>query len=248
MLLRQFFRTAAVAAVAGLAGSQAIAANFSTDFIEFQLPDAWNCSHTGPEWSCRIGDSVRRNDAMIVLIGKARGPSDTWEKYEEHLKAPIKTKSGGMSKLQSIKNVEFGGQKWIDAMHGDAEMPNYFTRYLATIKDDIGVVLTYSVHKNKFDQYSKQLEDMVRTMRIVRKQPVAVAQNTPAPSKLPGGYDLAISNTQQAPVKPIAAKGADVADRPGAGSGGQSGALAMVLLAAAAGGGFFYYKKKKAGG
>ena len=40
---------------------------------------------------------------------------------------------------------------------------------MATIKNDIGVLVTYSIQKDKYAQYQQEFENMVKTLRVFRK-------------------------------------------------------------------------------
>jgi hypothetical protein len=65
--------------------------------------------------------------------------------------------------------VNVNGHPWVDALHLESEIPGFFTRYFATIKDDIGVLVTYSVAKSKYADYRKDFDNMINTLKVFRK-------------------------------------------------------------------------------
>jgi hypothetical protein len=51
----------------------------------------------------------------------------------------------------------------------ESEIPGFYTRYLATVKQDIGVLVTYSINKNKYQAYIQDFDNMVKTLKVFRK-------------------------------------------------------------------------------
>lgn len=58
----------------------------------------------------------------------------------------------------------------MDALHLESEIPGFYTRYLATVKDGIGVLVTYSVSKNKYQEYAPQFEELVKSLKAFRRE------------------------------------------------------------------------------
>ncbi|MGZ3730666.1 MAG: hypothetical protein ACXVCG_15665, partial [Bdellovibrionota bacterium] len=50
------------------------AKTFANQFIEFQLPDKWECQLDGTEWVCQSTDEQKKRDAIIVLAAKIKKP------------------------------------------------------------------------------------------------------------------------------------------------------------------------------
>ena len=67
------------------------------------------------------------------------------------------------------KTTSINGHAWVDALHMESEIPGFFTRYLATVKQDIGVLVTYSINKTKYQDYLNDFESMVKTLKVFRK-------------------------------------------------------------------------------
>lgn len=172
-------------------GVFAQAKTFSNQFIEFQLPDKWECLLDGTEWVCQSQDEQKKRDAIIVLAAKIRKPGmDDLPVYKAHLEQKLEhtTPSGEkvVSEPKFVKEIDIAGQKWIDALHLQSELPDFFTRYLATVVSDLGVLVTFSVRKDKYNEYSADIDAMIKSLRAFRKagalndDPNAVANEAPA--------------------------------------------------------------------
>lgn len=160
------------------------ATKFGNQYTEFELPPNWQCTIEHSEWVCQSTEESKKREAIIVLAAKLKGDQDSLDQYLAYLKnAKTFTSAGGQS-LKSdpkyAKMITINGQAWVDALHLESEIPGFFTRYLATVKDDIGVLVTYSISKNKYQDYVNQFENMVNTLKVFRK---------------PGGLNAADSNS-----------------------------------------------------
>lgn len=149
------------------------AAKFSNQFVEFELPPQWSCTLEGAEWVCQSSVEAKKRDAIIVLAAKLKGEQDSLDQYLAHLKSSKFFTSVQGKAMKSdpkyAKMVTLNTHPWVDSLHMDSEIPGFYTRYLATIKNDIGVLVTYSINKNKYQQYLKDFENMVNTLRVFRK-------------------------------------------------------------------------------
>jgi hypothetical protein len=149
------------------------AAKFANQFTEFELPPQWQCNLEGAEWVCQSTNDMKKKDAIIVLAAKLKGDQDSLDQYLAYLKAaktytniqgkPVK------SEPKYAKTSNLNGQPWVDALHMESELPGFYTRYLATVKQDIGVLVTYSINKNKYQQYLNDFDNMVKTLKVFRK-------------------------------------------------------------------------------
>jgi len=149
------------------------AAKFANQFAEFELPPQWQCNLEGAEWVCQNTNEAKKRDAIIVLAAKMKGDQDSLDQYLTYLKAakvfnsvigkPVK------SEPRFAKTVNLNGQAWVDALHMESEIPGFYTRYLATVKQDIGVLVTYSVSKAKYTSYQGDFDNMIKTLKVFRK-------------------------------------------------------------------------------
>lgn len=145
---------------------------FRNAYIAFEMPESWRCNLEVTEWVCRSEQGKESKEAIIILTAKEVGPTDSFPLYEQHLSKAIsvQTRGGGRNESQIVykpKNVNINDQPWIDGLHLGSEVPNYFTRYLATIKDRIAVLVTLSAHKNYYDRYSNEFFKTVMSLRVI---------------------------------------------------------------------------------
>lgn len=196
-----------------LAPSTSFAGKFANQFTEFELPAQWQCNLEGAEWVCQSTSDAKKRDAIIVLAAKLKGDQDSLDQYLSYLKAakswtsiqgkPVK------SEPKYSKYAVINGQNWVDALHMESEIPGFYTRYLATVKDDIGVLITYSINKNKYQQYLGEFENLAKTLKVFRKKgainvnpqagnifdntkiPTKVEDGTVFPGTIAGGKDAA---------------------------------------------------------
>jgi hypothetical protein len=221
-------------ATALMSGYSAHAARFANQFAEFELPPQWQCNLEGAEWVCQNTNEGKKKDAIIVLAAKLKGEQDSLDQYLAYLKAAKSFTSVLGKPLKSepkyAKMVNVNGQAWVDGLHLESEIPGFYTRYLATVKQDIGVLVTYSINKDKYQQYIDDFENMVKTLKVFRKTgginaapantnlfdntkiPSNVANDTVFPGINPsGGSDAAPKKKQQdTPLLPILLVGAAI--------------------------------------
>jgi hypothetical protein len=169
-----FFAFSGLSLLCALGTSRtAHAAKFANQFVEFELPPQWQCNLEGAEWVCQSMDANKKRDAIIVLAAKLKGDQDSLDQYTKYLTAPkIYTSVQGKSVKSDpkyTKKLSVNNQDWIDSLHLESEIPGFYTRYLATVKEDIAVLVTYSINKDKYQQYLPQFDAMVNTLKVFRK-------------------------------------------------------------------------------
>ena len=52
-------------------------------------------------------------------------------------------------------------------MHLGSEIPHYYTRYLATLKGNIAVLVTFSAHKLFYSKYSSEFFRAIKSLRVL---------------------------------------------------------------------------------
>jgi hypothetical protein len=230
--------------LAFLMAQTSFAAKFANQFIEFELPPQWQCNLEGAEWVCQSSDPAKKKDAIIVLAAKLKGDQDSLDQYLTYLKAAKSWTSvqgrAVKSEMKYAKTVNINGDAWVDALHLESEIPGFYTRYLATVKQDIGVLVTYSISKPKYQEYLGDFENMVKTLKVFRKPGLnAAPQNTNAFNNI----QIPTSMTPDAVFPGATVQGgSDQATGP---SKKQESSLPLILLVAAAVGYFIWRKKKK---
>ncbi len=231
-------------AAAALSPGQARAAKFANQFVEFELPPQWGCNLEGAEWVCQSANEAKKRDAIIVLAAKLKGDQDSLDQYLTYLKAAKTYTSVQGKPVKSdpkyAKDVNISGQPWVDALHLESEIPGFYTRYLATVKADIGVLVTYSVNKAKYQEYLEAFDNMVKTLKVFRKPGAIntggggnIFQNTQIPTGAVG-QDTVFGNA------PLAAGDGSGAPRPA-----QKSSPLPLVAGAGALIAFFIWRKKK---
>ncbi len=145
---------------------------FKNAYVAFELPDNWRCNLEQTEWVCRSEFDKQAREAVIILTAKEVGPTDSFQAYETHLNTPqqISSRKGQPLKSRIVykaKTVKINNQKWIDGLHLNSEIPNYFTRYVATIKDKIAILVTFSADQKYYTRFSKDFFRAVMSLRVI---------------------------------------------------------------------------------
>ncbi|RZA06096.1 MAG: hypothetical protein EOP11_11195 [Proteobacteria bacterium] len=228
-----------ILALAFLAPTLSHAKIFANQFIEFQLPEKWDCQLDGTEWVCQSTDEQKKRDAIIVLAAKIKKAGmDELPVYKTHLEKPQTYKSLSGEEITSepryVKELDVSGKPWIDSLHLQSEIPDFYTRYLATVEQDLGILVTFSVRKDKYEEYAPDIENMVKSMRAFRKQ-----------GDINGGTSAAAIPEGSETIFPGDGAGGGGSTKK-APAGDSGGGLAVILLLAVLGGaGFFIWKKKQ---
>ncbi len=146
------------------------AKTFTSQFSEFELPSGWDCALEGSEWVCQSDDKDRKKEAIIILAAKFRGEQDSLDQYQAYLKQPKSFNlPGGKTQISEAKSVAvktINNQRWVDALHLASEVPGFYTRYLATVKDNLGIAVTFSVAKDHYDSYQDIFEKVIATLKV----------------------------------------------------------------------------------
>jgi hypothetical protein len=150
------------------------AKRFSSKYCEFELPAGWDCALEGSEYVCQSENVDRKKESIIILAAKIRGEQDNLDEYMAYLK---KSKDynlpGGKKQVSEPKNVKLttiNDHRWVDALHLASEVPGFYTRYLATVKEDLGVAVTFSVSKDLYSTYQPIMDKLASTLRVFRQK------------------------------------------------------------------------------
>lgn len=209
-------------------------ARFTSQYCEFELPLGWNCALEGTEWVCQSENADRQREAIIILAAKIRGDQDSLDHYQNHLR---QTKTfmlpGGRTQVSEPKYSRIwestnDKHPWVDALHLASEVPGFFTRYLATTKEDLGIAVTFSVAKDHYDSYQDVFQAVIDSLRVFRRRsgaegdwslPTATRDDNVIPDLMnigsqTGGGDLSVQRRRDGQ----------------AGIGGAGGSLLLLLL------------------
>jgi len=225
----------------------AFARKFTSQYCEFELPSGWDCALEGTEWVCQSSNKDRKKEAIIILAAKIRGSQDSLVQYQGYLrKAKTFTLPGGKTQVSEAKYTklnEVNGQKWVDSLHMASEVPGFYTRYMATVKEDLGIAVTFSVAKDHYSAYQELFDSIISTLKVFRQR-----NAKPTDFKLAGNSkgDLldAIPIPDSARSFGIEGEGRK---RHNSGGSGEDDLMIYGLIAAAIGFGVMKLRKKKGG-
>jgi hypothetical protein len=147
------------------------AKTFQNSYVAFEVPDNWTCIQEGVAWTCTPQNAVEAKEAVIVLAAKVAGPEDNIGNFLNFLKQPkkITTKVGTPmpSQVMSAQERMLAGHKWVQAQHLGSEVQEYYTLYLATVKDALAILVSFSAEKSRFQNYNPIFDKAIKTLRIV---------------------------------------------------------------------------------
>lgn len=227
---------------------------FKNSYISFELPPNWNCKQEGFEHICINNFSKKQKEAIIILTAKKRGPQDSLAGYEAHLKQPRNMtnykNTPYVSKVKAVRKRKISGVDWIDALQLGSEVQTYYTRYAATVKDSLGILVSFSAHKDHYAKYSSDFIKAIQSLKVIAPKEL---------SKLDGKYkyrqkdgnlfDSALSDTFPDGVYADLNVEAANANSKGGLSGimtalGPKGLIGILLLLIVGLGGFIYMKSR----
>ncbi|MFP5386287.1 MAG: hypothetical protein ACLGHN_09435 [Bacteriovoracia bacterium] len=225
--------------------SVAEAKRFASKYCEFELPSGWECALEGSEYVCQSENADRKKESIIILAAKIRGEQDNLDEYMAYLK---KTKEynlpGGKKQISEPKNTKMSRineHQWVDALHLASEVPGFYTRYLATVKEDLGVAVTFSVTKDLYGTYQPIMDKLISTLRVFRQK-----KNTDLSALRSGNAED--PNFADATFNPNTSLDMQVnrtKKRAGGGEGGDDMTLIIVIIVVAAVAGLILKGRKK---
>lgn len=140
---------------------------YRTRFLEFSLPNAWDCDREGTETVC-VPPGLEPHKAIIIFAAKYRGIDDSLQAYTQHLETPrviaMENEVPVYSKVQYVRRAFIGGREWVDGLHIGSEVPGYNTRYLAGVTSHLGILVTFSAHVDNFEKYNTDFERSITNL------------------------------------------------------------------------------------
>jgi hypothetical protein len=133
---------------------------------------AWTCTPQGP---------IEAKEAVIVLAAKVAGPEDNLVNFHTYLSAPkrLPTKVGTPMPSQVMYAQErmLAGTKWVQAQHLGAEIQEFYTLYLATVKDSLAILVSFSAEKTRYKNYNPIFDRAIKTLKIVANNKLLFPKN-----------------------------------------------------------------------
>jgi hypothetical protein len=227
-------------------GTTSFAKRFSSKYCEFELPPGWECALEGTEYVCQSENADRKKESIIILAAKIRGEQDSLDEYMAFLKKPKEFSLPGgkkqISESKSTKMTRVNDHQWVDALHLASEVPGFYTRYLATVKEDLGVAVTFSVGKDQYAAYQPVMDKLVTTLRVFRQKKAELADLRTGKSQ-----DANFSDTTFNPNSAMDLQANKTKSR-GAGGDGDDNTTLFLILGLVGAGVFIAAKAKKKNG
>jgi LPXTG-motif cell wall-anchored protein len=237
---RRFFLILCSLVCVALTSQPVQAKLFQNSYVSFELPANWDCTLDGTEWVCVSKFAKQAKEAIIILTAKEAGATDSLISYKAHINTPrsLPDNKGKMvpSKVLALpKERLIANHTWVDGMHLGSEINSYYTRYLATIKDKLAILITLSAHKDHYTKYSSDFLKAVESLRVTAAKDIldSRASTTPAPSQEVIGT----------PILDIPSPGSDMPPEPSSGQDMKTKMMALALLIGAIG--FYLWRKRK---
>lgn len=143
-----------------------------TKHFEFSLPNNWHCEQTGRETICNAASKPPFN-SIIIFGAKHRNKEDNLDNYEQHLLTAreYQTPDGQTvnSKILQVKREKIGNYLWVDGLHFESEVPNYYTRYLATNTAQLGILITFSYHLDAPEEIIEAFATTIKNLKIYQQ-------------------------------------------------------------------------------
>jgi hypothetical protein len=220
---------------------------FQNSYVSFELPPRWDCHSEGTEWICRSELKPDAQTAIIILTAKEVGPTDSLAQYETYLKSPKTIPGPGgkpiRSELKGIKTRKINDQDWVDGLHLGSEIQTYYTRYLATVKQNIAVLVTFSAHKKFYTKFSNDFFNAILSLRVNAPSKIGTGL---APIR-PGSESLGAPIGNAFPSDMITDENGGYPAEQGSISSMKQKIFGLGLILLAIGAYFFIKKKKKSG-
>lgn len=175
----------AALAIANTAGAK----TFQNSYVSFDVPDNWNCLQEGVAWTCTPAGVIESKEAVIVLAAKVAGPEDNLTNFQNFLAQPkkITTKVGTPmpSQVMYSRARQLANSQWVQAQHLGSEIQEYYTLYLATVKDQLAILVSFSAERNRYQVYNPIFDKAIKTLRITANKELLFPKN-----KVQSGSDV----------------------------------------------------------
>lgn len=178
-----------------LCSGQLLAKKFSHQLLEFELPPGWDCQLDIADWACRSQNKNQQQEAVIIISTKVRDIDDSLEQYRNYLKTTRSYRLGKEKSYSSqpkyVQNRRIRNHLWIEALQLSSEVPGFYTRYMATVKGETGIAVTFTVARNKYHHYKGLFDQMIASFKFFPRATTNLPLlNLVSSQNLPGLNDI----------------------------------------------------------
>jgi hypothetical protein len=144
---------------------------FRNSYIEFQIPEAWDCTREEDEFVCQ--EAGRRTVSIIAIVAaKYIDPlRDNTAVYGSELakRREWKADDGAVVISSGIRSGTrcYEGKLWQWAHHYQSELRNYHTEYFARIEGNIAALMSVSFHRSVEAEGTAMAATIARRLRML---------------------------------------------------------------------------------
>lgn len=172
-----------------LIGTSSFAKEFETSYLKFNLPGSWGCELKNITWLCRSQLEEEKKQALFVITAKQASPETTMQSLQTHfMKSKTLPGAGGRvltSHVFSTQIVKINNIQWIQSIHLNSELENFYTYYLSTLYQGRSILFTFSFDKLRADHFKVVLNQAYSSLTLKKSE--FVSQETPTLPQLPKG-------------------------------------------------------------
>jgi|FLYM01.1.fsa_nt_gi hypothetical protein len=186
-------------------GVQTHAKVLNTEFLTMDLPDNWNCQEVRPNWVCEPKLASERKFAIVTITSKEAGTLDQLSNFEAHLSKArshqLGSKNPVMSQVIKTEKINLKNVTWVQSIHLNSEVNDFMTMYLATVKQPLAIMVTFSAEKNKWNHFKPLFDQSMNSIQLkdLKSRPSSASDQGISP-QAPQGFanpeSLPSSNSQ----------------------------------------------------
>lgn len=170
-----------------------------TSYLTAKIPDHWDCHLANQQWVCRSQVKGYGSRVVASFVAKRASPEESIENFLTHFKSPksIASKSGRsvVSKVVSVNKVTVNNVGWVQAVHFQGEVPNYYTYYMATVHKGVAVAIQFSSHKDVFKTMKPYFTRVVFSLRLKEMEDFPPVHAAPIAMGLPSSVQVTDSSS-----------------------------------------------------
>ena len=154
-----------------------------TPFITMEHPQGWQCEVSQKIYLCQSTLASDRKESILLIITTEASSWDNLDNYLEYLKKPrpLITEKGKKIKpdIIYVRKRSYNGKEWVDSLQKNSELPNFFTRYVATTTlvgtKRYAILITYLISEKRYKKLAPIFERMLATLKINPQIEIEVA-------------------------------------------------------------------------
>jgi hypothetical protein len=145
----------------------------NTKYVSFDHPDGWVCEFSKGVFVCQSSTAPDREESVVLSIATLATEWDTIENFEDYLKTPRTIEDDAGNKITSevryVRKRNINGSVWVDSLQFNADLPGFWSRYVATVSDTpkakLAILVTYIVSDERYKALAPQFERMVSSLK-----------------------------------------------------------------------------------